>query len=215
MSRTRALALLGAVAAAACGAVLPRSAPSEFYVLSTLSAPPPGATTPPPAPSVLVGRVALPPYLDRPELVTRLASNQLHVEDMELWAEPLRDGVPRTIERDLSVLLGDGRVARLSPTALASADRVVSIELRRFEKTARRTVELEATWTITDGAGRNVRLRMDTRVSVAMTAASTQAAVSAMSDALATLSRDIVGGLRNTGGVARSSAGEIQERAQR
>jgi uncharacterized lipoprotein YmbA len=161
------------------------------------AADPPAAERPAAAPSVLLGAVALPAYLDRRELVTRLASNQLRVDDLELWAEPLRDSVPRTIERDLGAALGDRAVQRSPWTGAAPPEIVVTVEIRRFEKTSQARVELAATWTIeaqADGA----RLRRETRLSL-VTDTSTQAAVAVMSDALAALSRDIAGGMREVG----------------
>jgi uncharacterized lipoprotein YmbA len=181
--------------ASSCGSLLPRSPSSSFYLLT--AAEPPAAARPPAAPSVLLGPVALPAYLDRHELVTRLASNQVRVEDLELWAEPLRDSVPRTLERDLMTALGDGTVQRSPWTGAAPPEVAVSVEIRRFEKTSVRTVELAASWTIREGGSGTVRMRRDTSLSIA-TEASTQAAVVAMSDALAALSREIAGGLRQS-----------------
>ena len=185
---------LVAVLLGSCGSLLPKSPPSDFYLLT--AAEPPAHISPPPlAPPVLLGTVRLPPYLDRRELVTRLASNQLRVEDSELWAEPLRDSVPRTIERDLATLLGDGRVQRLPWTASTPPALVIAVEIRRFEKTSRRTVDFAAGWTIAEGGGGAVLMRRDTTLSREMTAPGTQVAVVAMSDALTALSRDIVAGL--------------------
>lgn len=194
----RSLALLAGIvvfAASACGAVLPKSPTSDFFVLTALepAAPP---SPPPAAPAVLVGPIALPRYLDRRELVTRLAANQLRVEDLELWAEPIRDSVPATIARDLATLFNDGRVQPLPWTDPAPPDLVVAVDVRRFEKTFRQTVELEAVWTISAGAGGVEHVRRTTRLSLPVAAAGTQAAVIAMSDALARMTREIVRDLR-------------------
>jgi uncharacterized lipoprotein YmbA len=186
--------LAGALAAASCASVLPKSAESQFFVLSAVERAAPAV--PADHPFVLLGPVTLPQYLDRRELVTRMASNQLRIEDLELWAEPLRDSVPRTLEHDLDTVLGEGRVQRLPWTAAAPPERVVSVDVRRFEKTANHTVELAATWTIADGASGAVRLRRDTKVSLPIATPGTQAAVKVLSDALAALSRAIVAGLR-------------------
>jgi uncharacterized lipoprotein YmbA len=175
-----------------CGWLVPRSPSSSFYVLTAEE---PSRSGPPlAAPTVLLGPVVLPPYLDRRELVTRLASNQLRVDDLELWAEPLRDSVPRTIEHDLTEALGGRTVQRLPWTAAAPPEVAVSVEIRRFEKTAGGRVELAATWTIEE-RGDGARLRRDTSLSLAA-GAGTQTAVAAMSDALAALSRQIAGELR-------------------
>jgi uncharacterized lipoprotein YmbA len=193
LASLRLLLLLLSLAAAACASVLPKPAKSEFFVLSALE--PPAAAPAPAIPSVLLGQVVVPSYLDRRELVTRLASNQLAVADLELWAEPLRDSVPRTIARDLGAVMGEGRVARLPWTAPQPADLVVSIELLRFEKTTRQTVELEATWLIADGRDGARSTRRSTRLSLGVGAPGTEAAVRVMSDALARLSRTIAADL--------------------
>jgi uncharacterized lipoprotein YmbA len=187
--------LLCLLLASACGSLLPRSPSSSFYVLT--AAEPPAAARPPAAPSVLLGPVVLPEYLDRRELVTRLASNQLRVEDLDLWAEPLRESVPRTIERDLTTALGEGTVQRSPWTGAAPPETAVSVEIRRFEKTSSGTVQLTATWTIREGSAGLVRLRRVTSLSFP-SSGSTQAAVEGMSDALAALSREIAGGLRES-----------------
>jgi uncharacterized lipoprotein YmbA len=192
------LVLSTVLAAGACGAVLPKSKPSEFYVL-TAREPVTRAEPAPGAPSVLLAPVVLPPYLDRRELVTRLGPNQVRVEDLELWAEPLRQSVPATLERDLAARLGGARVAKAPWTGTAPPDVVVSVELRRFERTSNRTVELEAVWTIVGGGGGGVRARRDTRLALAVPSPSTGAAVTVMSDALASLSREIAAALSVSG----------------
>ena len=195
-SRLACSSLLWLVSTGSCASVLPKSAPSDFFLLTAAEPAASDSPTPPaPAARVLLGAVKLPPYLDRRELVTRLAPNQLRVEDLELWAEPLRDSVPRTIERDLATVLGDGGVQRLPWTAATPPTLIIAVEIRRFEKTSHRTVDLAAGWTIADGGTGAVRLRRDTTFSRETTAPGTQAAVTAMSDALATLSRDIAAGL--------------------
>jgi uncharacterized lipoprotein YmbA len=178
----------------ACGSLFPKSPPSDFYLLTAADTP---ARPPPPAPvaSILLRAVAIPPYLDRHELVTLLASNQLRVEDLEVWAEPLRDSVPRTIERDLGTILGEGRVQRRPWTGASPPVLVIDVEIRRFEKTAHQTVELVAAWEVVEGAG-TVRLRRNTKVTLASTSPTTRAAVTALSDALTVLSRDIARGVQ-------------------
>jgi uncharacterized protein len=185
-------ALLTMFTAAACS-VFPKSARPDFFVLTALEPPP---TAPPEGsgPTVLVGRVVLPEYLDRTELVTRLTSNQLRVEDLELWAEPLRDSVPRILEQNLASLLGPGQVQRLPWTATTTPDLIVSVELRRFEKTARGSVELAAQWKI--ATGNSERARRQTQLSYGTGETSTRIAVATLSKALAALSHEIAKDLK-------------------
>ena len=189
------LALVIVLGTLGCRAVLPKSAKSDFFLLTALE---PGPTAAPAAaaPSVLLGTVVLPEYLDRPELVTRLASNQLRLEDLELWAEPLRESFPRTVKQNLATLLGSSRVQNRPWTGPAPPEMVVSVEVRRFEKTSGGKVELAARWTIYDGKGETERLRRETRLSYAAPGPSTQSAVASMSQAVAALSREIASGVQ-------------------
>jgi len=175
------------VLALGCRTVLPKSDTTAFFVLTAVEPAPAASSTA--EPSVLLGPVVLPGYLDRRELVTRLGSNQLRAEELELWAEPLRDSLPRTLEHDLAALLGAGRVQRLPWTASAPPAIAVAVELRRFDRTSGGQVEMEALWTISDGRATS-RLRRETRLSLPA-GATTQTAVATLSQALATLSREI------------------------
>jgi uncharacterized protein len=195
-------ALLIVLGALGCRAVLPRSAKSEFFLLTALEPAPKTATATALAPAVttpyvLLGPVALPEYLDRPELVTRLASNQLRVEDLELWAEPLRASIARTIEQNLTTLLGSDRVQRGPWTSSSPPDLIISVQVRRFERTPGGKVELAARWAIYDGNGQTKRLQRETLLSYAPAPKpTTQTAVASMSAAVAALSREIATGVQ-------------------
>jgi uncharacterized lipoprotein YmbA len=171
-----------------CRSVLPKSEQSSFFVLTALE--PTNTASVGGAPTVLLGPVVVPGYLDRRELVTRVGANQLRSEDLELWAEPLRESLPRTLERDLAALLGAGQVQRLPWTALTPPEAEVTVELRRFEKTSSGQVEVEALWTISDRRRAGEQTRRQSRFSLPA-GASTEDAVASMSEGLATLSREI------------------------
>jgi uncharacterized lipoprotein YmbA len=194
---------------AGCRAFLPRAPKSEFFLLTTLDPPAPAApdrADARAAPSILVGPVVLPGYLDRPEIVTRMGANQVQVEEIELWAEPLRDSIPRTLGRNLATLLDSGAVQREPWTGSSPPDLVVSVEVRRFEKTSAGQVELAARWTIDARPGEG-GTRGETRVAYPASGTSTQAAVAAMSAALAALSREIAAGVQRLARGQASAAG--------
>jgi ABC-type transport auxiliary lipoprotein component len=48
----------------------------------------------------------LPPYLDRPQLVTRAGSNRMVLADFDSWAEPLQGLFARVLAKNLTLLLG-------------------------------------------------------------------------------------------------------------
>ena len=88
------LILLTMIFLSGCGG---SSAPSKFYLLSSL-AKSDAQTRNPESPvrlAVGVGPVEVPAYLDRPQIVTRLSLNTLRLAEFDKWAEPLKDTVSR------------------------------------------------------------------------------------------------------------------------
>ena len=65
-----------------------RSIPPRFYVLSPL--PRGQQVSAPDKPLVIgIGPVELPPYLDRPQIVSRPDANRIALAEFDRWAEPL------------------------------------------------------------------------------------------------------------------------------
>jgi uncharacterized lipoprotein YmbA len=49
-----------------------------------------------------LGPISFPPYLDRPQLVTRNSRNEIVVAEFDRWAEPLRDNLLRVLKENLA-----------------------------------------------------------------------------------------------------------------
>jgi hypothetical protein len=101
-------------------------------------------------------------------------------------------GVARGVPR------GELKPGKRGPwTSSSPPDLIVSVEVRRFERTPGGTVELAARWTIYDGNDQTKRLQRETLLSYAPgRKPSTQTAVATMSAAVAALSREIATGLQ-------------------
>lgn len=93
----RAFALVLALALTACG-----SSPRNNYYLLTAT---PGNSASGQAPSLGIGPVEIPEYLNRSGLVYSRLGNQLQISSQERWAEPLEDGITRVIAMNLAGLL--------------------------------------------------------------------------------------------------------------
>jgi uncharacterized protein len=193
-----AIAAFGAcLAGAGCSFFKPRADSPMFFVLS--AAPPPpgpaGAT-----PRVIgLGPIRLPEYLDRPELVARVAPNQLRIAENERWAEPLRDALVTTLRQDLAAALPGDRVVAHPWDSAEHPDRELAIEVLRFERVSDQAVELEARWQLRDGAGQ-LRLAKESRIRQATSGADAQAAVAALSQLLSLLSHELILALAAPGG---------------
>lgn len=74
---------------------------SRHYLLTAPDAPLPQGVTP----SVGVGPITVPEYLNRDSLVRRSDSNSLRISSTERWAEPLQDGILRVTALNLAGLL--------------------------------------------------------------------------------------------------------------
>lgn len=145
--------LLSALVIAGTGCASPRS---NFYTLSSeAKAVATGADY-----SVVVGPVTVPAAVDRPQIVTRLATNRVAVEEFHRWASPLRDALARVVAENLSAMLGTPHVTVFSQPKGAGARYRVLFDVVRFESAPGEAVTLDAVWTVRgapDGAMRTGR----------------------------------------------------------
>src|SRR5260370_4666931 len=71
--------------------------------------------------SIVVGPVTVPELVDRPQMVTRVAANEVALNEFARWAEPLKSDIPRAVAGDLAQLLGADNVSVFPPGTEASA----------------------------------------------------------------------------------------------
>ncbi|MEI7431857.1 MAG: ABC-type transport auxiliary lipoprotein family protein [Betaproteobacteria bacterium] len=137
LSLTLAVALL-----AGCGT----SPKTNFYTLDALTLP--GQTTATVAApyTIGIGPVTIPDIIDRPQLITRLGSNQVAINEFERWAEPLQNEIPRLIAGQLRQLLG----AQVStyPQTTTGKDLIVTLEVQHFESAPGDAATIEVLWTL-------------------------------------------------------------------
>ncbi|PLW70022.1 PqiC family protein [Pseudohalioglobus lutimaris] len=131
------IALLLLPLLAACGT----TPSSQHYLLTAPEAPLPQGMTP----SIGVGPITVPEYLNRDSLVKRIDSNSLAISSTERWAEPLEDGILRVVALNLAGLLQTENV-RLYPWHPKRApDYGVKLRLVEMDSNAERVV-LVAEW---------------------------------------------------------------------
>ncbi|HJQ84334.1 MAG TPA: PqiC family protein [Candidatus Binatia bacterium] len=185
-------ALLGVVALAGCGLGAHPDA-SKLFALTALAQD--GAT---PTHVVLgLGPIELPAYLARTQIVRRVGDNELRLAGFDRWAEPLPEGVARTLQRNLTVLLGAERVLLYPCPPGTRADAWVGVEIVAFEPRRDGEATLTARWNVRDATGAQVVARGDTHLVEPAAGTDTGAAVAAMSRALVGLSEDIARAVRD------------------
>ena len=190
---TIALGLM-ALSLAGCGSLLPKPTPSSskiFVLFSPLKAAERQDLDRPGQISLGVGPVRLPAYLDRREIVTRVAENRFDVSENDRWAEPLDENFTHVLAQNLSVLLGSDRIITY-PWPLDKRPRYrVQIDVFRFEVNSAGEAELTARWAVVDETGKEAPNLNESRLARPAKEKSNDASVAALSETVADLSREI------------------------
>jgi uncharacterized lipoprotein YmbA len=92
--------------------------------------------------------VAIPPELDRLELVTHSGANRIQIADQDRWAAPLDEQIRRTLSDDLGVRLPEHLVADPNEPATQDARRKLSISIGQLDVNENCALLLSASWTI-------------------------------------------------------------------
>ena len=157
--------LVGAIAASVTGcsymakAILaPQKDISKFYLLTPTAdtaapATAPTAQTTSGSFTIGLGPIKLPPYLDRPEIVTRAAPNRLELSKEDRWGESIQNGFTRAMERNLAAQ-SSAAVIVFPWYNTVHIDMQVQIDVYRFETDSQGTSTLSAKWTILDSTGK-------------------------------------------------------------
>ena len=188
--RRRVIVLL-ALAAVASGCAVTDT--SRYYALGTLH--PPTAVERPVTSGGLtigVGPVAIPGYLDRPQMVTRDAGGGLEIWPYHRWAESLEIGIAEALADDLAARVPGDRVA-VYPwrgTLARIIDYQVAVQVARFEGTPGQAVTLDARWRLMDRDGKEVAFKR-TMLTEAITGQGFPPLVAAMNRAISHLGEEI------------------------
>jgi uncharacterized lipoprotein YmbA len=178
-----------------CSILAPQPDPSRFYVLT----PSVDQTTPPgvAGTSTLgLGPIKFPDYLDRSQIVTRVAPNQVVFSDVARWAEPLDRNFSRVLGENLSRLLNTERVVSLPTFVPVVAKYEIPIEVLRFESDDKGVVELSARWAIRNPAEGKLLHTSESHITETATEPGTKAMVAALSAAVGKLGSEIADAIR-------------------
>jgi uncharacterized lipoprotein YmbA len=168
------------------------SQPTRFYTLSPL-ADAPGGTPPATLPDLTVGigPVTLPPYLDRPQLVTRVDGNRMVLADFDSWVEPMPGMFARVLAENLALLLGTDDVLMLPQRRDFALDRQVEVDVTRFDVDAAGNAVLDARWWVYGRGGEKLLRSGRSTISEPATVGDYTSAAAALSRALGAMSEEI------------------------
>ena len=143
-----------------------------------------------------VGPVEIPDYLDRQQIVTRSAQNEIEVSEFDRWAGSLRDDVSRVLVENLSILLPPDKKVSVVPWNHGGPFQYrMAVHVARFDVTPGESVWLKARWTIFDRDGRTVVLSQESNLREPLNARDYPTMVAVMAKALGTFSRELADGI--------------------
>jgi uncharacterized lipoprotein YmbA len=193
MIRSILLAVLAVATLGGCSS----SPTAAFYTLSS------DATlqrTDAPIPiDVVVGPVTVPELVDRPQMVTRVASNEVALNEFARWAEPLKSDIPRALAGDLSQLLGTESVSVFPQGNGAAGAYQVRVDVLHFDSTLGEAVTIDAFWAVR-APKQAVPLTGRTIARETVSDSQYSSLVAAHSRALGTVSQDIAAAIRRASG---------------
>jgi len=128
-----------------------RTPPSAFWQVEPTTEIP-GAWAPD-APGVLVASVELPRYLDRPEVIRRIAPRRLSPAPFDRWAEPLDDASARVLAEDIARRLASERVVAYPAEPRFEVNYQVVVDIDQFDGEENGELHLVGRWGVLDGIG--------------------------------------------------------------
>lgn len=191
--RVRRVAALAIVFSASAGCVMRNSQVAQLYVLDAVAAAAPSAAGTP-GTALGVSRVAVPDWLERPEITARAANGAIVPDELARWGEPIGRAIQRVIAENLAALLPDRLVSRAPFAARQALDHRLEVEVTEAARQGDGTVLVDARWVILDRDGTVLAQRRSShRAGPANDAATT---VRALNEALAALSGEIAQAVR-------------------
>ena len=179
---------------AGCSSLLPKPKPGSsriFVLFSPLQAAERQDSDHSGQISLGVGPVRLPAYLDRKEIVTRVAQGRFDVSEDDRWAEPLDENLTHVLAQNLSILLGSDRIITYPWPIDQKPDYRVEIQVLRFESDSAGEAQLSARWAVIDDTGKETPNLKESRLTRPAKEKSIDASVAALSETVADLSREI------------------------
>ena len=143
-----------------------------------------------------VGPVELPEFLDRPQIVTRKSQNQLEISEFHRWAASFPRDFSRVLAKNISTLVPTDRVALYPWGDTFSPTYQVKLEVEQFDGQLGERVFLRAIWAVVCQEGANELVVRKTVIEEPVLTNDYEGLVAAKSNALATLSREIVEEIR-------------------
>jgi uncharacterized lipoprotein YmbA len=178
--------LVGTMMLTACG----RTPPAKFYTLQPVQQPSMGRSLPADV-GLAVGPVEIPAEIDRAEIVTRDAGNEVSFSQYHRWAAPLRQSIASVIAQNIGTLMGTERVTPFTRENIFQPTHRVVINVNRYDSQLSKEFLIDATWSVKDLNGNKPLLIRNSIIREPLATAAYEELVAAQSKALAALSEEM------------------------
>jgi len=160
---------------------------SKFYTLSAVQVVEQSSNAAPVA--IAIDPVTVPELVDRSQIVTKLDTNRVSIDEFARWAEPLKSQIPRVLAADLARFI-PGAIVSTYPQRVDDNAYRVSVDVQSFDASTNGAVTVAVIWSV---RAPNRRERVSGRSVVHETADGPgyDALVKAHSRALASVASDI------------------------
>jgi hypothetical protein len=172
-----------------------RSAPVSYYLLAPVKGGVTGTVSGHGDLVIGIGPVRLREHLDRPQLITHGSANRLLLADRHRWAEPLAENIAWVLRDNLALLLATEQILFYPWERTTPISAQISLDILRCEGMEDGTAQLAALWSLTGRNGKTLLPPQRNSYHVPITTKDAEGLASALSEALALLSRDIAGEL--------------------
>lgn len=165
--------------------------PSDFYVLNSQPGTPvdtSGQLTPL---TVELGPLSLPEVYERPQIVTRSATNRISLAEFDRWGGELGKDLARVLTQNLMTRLDTDSIVPYPWPSRYRPQFQVTVQLFRFDGVLGEQVELQGIWRILDGRDGCELAADGFSISEATGGPGYPELVSAMSRGIATLSQQL------------------------
>jgi len=134
------------------------SPPTRYYLLNPIpsSDTDPSVDAPQTLPSLGIGPVSLPDYLDRPQIVTRRNPNTLYLADFDRWAESLQPMFIRVLRENLIALGAADKVVVFPWPSNTAFEYQMTADVLRFDAVDSKNAILTVRWAILRFEDRNL-----------------------------------------------------------
>ncbi|MGD8294089.1 MAG: PqiC family protein [Desulfobacterales bacterium] len=177
------------------------SAPTNFYMLSPLSASQAGMSAATAEDRIRIGlaTVVVAEYLNRNEIVVNLDNTVYQLAEFNQWAEPLSDNLTRVLAENLeNMLREDSITVFLSSDSSIPADYRLEIDVIRLDGNLGDQATLVSQWALLEAEEDNMKLMRRSQYQEPAADDTYKALVLAKSRTIEKLSRDIAAGIRKT-----------------